>query len=502
MIAIPVAARQFESNLLRGWLLALLAALTLYALTANRGVQWQDSGVHILRVLEGEVVNPRGLALSHPLHHYLGRAVVAMSVGEPAFAITLLSVLAGALAVANVYGCTRTLGCGQVASTYAAASLALANTFWHMSTLTETYTLSATLLSAECWFLAAFGRLHRPRLLAGALLCNGLGLANHLLAVLTTPVLFVVVVQAWRVRKVRRPEVVVCGALWIVGAAPYIMLVAQEWLRTGDAWGTMHSALFGHRYAEAVLNIALSPRLWGITAGFALLSFPGLLIPLSVFGLAWRRGSQVPPLVRRALAVGLLIHVLFVFRYDVVDRHLFLVPAYVVLALFGALGVERCRQTMDAARRRVVLGVAVAALALTPVVYVLVPFAARRLDVLGDIKHRKPYRDDYVYLFQPWAVVETSADRMGREAVAMAGDSGLIHVEDGMAFAPVRYHQIRSGRPGLAVSHNGHQEELNAAAHGGRTVVLVPADVAVPRTPPPVGTWERIGDLYRLQMPE
>ncbi len=502
LIVIPVPARQFAPNLLPGWLLALAAALTLYTLTANRGVQWQDSGVHILRVLDGEVLNPRGLALSHPLHHYLGRTVVALNLAEPAFVITLLSALAGALAVANVYGCARTLGCGHIASGYAAASLALANTFWHMSTLTETYTLSAALLSAECWFLAAYGRSTRARFLAGALFCNGLGVANHLLAMLTTPILLVVLGLAWRARRVRRPEVVVCAALWVLGAAPYIVLVAQEWLRTGDALGTLHSAFFGHRYAEAVLNVSLSPRLLGITAGFALLSFPSLLIPLAVYGLSWSRRAPVSPLVRRALAVGLLIHVVFVFRYDVVDRHLFLVPAYIVLALFGALGVERCRQTMDSARRRLVLGVAVAALALTPGVYALVPFAARRLGVLGDLEHRKPYRDDYVYLFQPWAVVETSADRMGREAVAMAGDTGLIHVEDGMASAAVRYHQIRSGRPGLAISHNGRQDELSAAVHAGRTVVLVPADVANPRTPPPVGIWERTGDLYRLRMPE
>lgn len=488
--------------MLPGWLLALLAALALYSPTANRGIQWQDSGVHILRVLEGEVVNPRGLALSHPLHHYLGRAVVAMNLGEPAFAITLLSALAGALAVANVYGCARTLGCGHAASGYAAASLALANTFWHMSTLTETYTLSAAFLSAECWCLAAYGRARRPGFLAGAFLCNGLGLANHLLAVLTAPVLFVVLWLAWRARQVRRPEVVACAALWVFGAAPYIMLVAQEWLRTGDTLGTLHSALFGHRYAGAVLNLSLSPWLLGITAGFALLSFPSLLIPLAICGVLWKRGTPVSVLVQRALAVGLLVHAVFVFRYDVVDRHLFLVPAYAVLCLFGALGAERCLRSANIFRRRLVLGFGVASLAFTPALYILVPAIARRLNVLGDVEHRKPYRDDYAYLFQPWAVVETSADRMGREAMEIAGESGFIFVEDGMALAAVRYHLIRSGRPGLVVSHNGNQDELRAAAHDGRTVVLVPADAANPHTPPPMGTWQRTGDLYRLKMPE
>ena len=75
------------------------AVLVLYAATANRGIQWQDPGHFILRVVTHEPFNPLGLALSHPLHHWLGRLAAAPGLLEPAFAVTLVSAVAGAVAV-------------------------------------------------------------------------------------------------------------------------------------------------------------------------------------------------------------------------------------------------------------------------------------------------------------------------------------------------------------------------------------------------------------------
>ena len=145
-----------DQRIWRGWLVAFALAAALYAATANRGAQWQDSGYHILRVVTHESLNPLGLALSHPLHHWLGRAVVSAGVFEPAFAITLLSALAAAVTVANVYGCVKTLTRHTLASALAAASLLFAHTFWQLATVVESYTLTAALLSGEIWCLCAY----------------------------------------------------------------------------------------------------------------------------------------------------------------------------------------------------------------------------------------------------------------------------------------------------------------------------------------------------------
>ncbi|MCH7596302.1 MAG: hypothetical protein IID35_07055, partial [Planctomycetes bacterium] len=82
----------------RTWCVLVVVSFGLYACTANRGAQWQDSGVHLLRVVTHEAVNPLGLALSHPLHHWLSRTAVALDVLEPSFVMTLVSGLAAAIA--------------------------------------------------------------------------------------------------------------------------------------------------------------------------------------------------------------------------------------------------------------------------------------------------------------------------------------------------------------------------------------------------------------------
>ena len=139
--------RPDDPEILKGWIALFLVALALYAATASRGAQWQDSGHNILRIVTGESLNPLGLALSHPLHHWLGRLVILPNILEPCFAITLISSLAAAFAVANTYGCVCVLTRRREAAVLAAVSLSLANTFWQKSTGAETYTLAPALLS-------------------------------------------------------------------------------------------------------------------------------------------------------------------------------------------------------------------------------------------------------------------------------------------------------------------------------------------------------------------
>lgn len=482
----------------RVWSVLFAVAFVLYAATANRGAQWQDSGFHILRVVTGESVHPLGLALSHPLHHWLGRFVASWDLFQPCFAVTLVSALAAAVAVANVYGCVLTLTRRQTAALLAAGSLGLAHTFWQMATLAETYTLVAALLSAECWCLAAYASTRRRGYLWAMVLFNGLGISNHLLASLTTPVLVFVVLQAVWKREVRLGDVGIGLGLWLLGSIPYIALVAAEMARTGEALETLRSALFGQSFSDEVLNTTLSPGMLLIGVGFVVLNFPNLLLPAAAYGLVRAGRCGVPGLARRALLAGLVIHLCFVARYNIVDQHTFFLPAYVLLSIFGGVGFAMMLRWQRRQTRGVGLMTAVATLALTPILYTLVPAVVRRFDVLSDVQRNKPYRDDYVYIFTPWSVVERSAERMSRQAVELAGDRGLILVEDPMAEFAIRYQAIRAGADDVQIISEVNPETIADAVDQGRPIVLVPARANAPRTVPPAGLWKRVGDLYVL----
>lgn len=481
---------------------ALFAAL--YALTASRGAQWQDAGHHIIRIMQGELLNPLGLALSHPLHYWLGRAALKLTFLEPAYAITLISALAGAAAVANIFGCVTMLTNRASAGVVAACSLGLANTFWQMATLGECNTLTTALLAGELWAVTSFLKNGKPISLHAAFLFNGLGIANHMLASLTTPLLVIVLILAIRRRDISWRSA--CGApiLWILGSLPYSGLVLLTLARSGDWSGTIRSALFGSAYTDAVLNVIPSWRQVAVVTGFLLLNFPNMTLPLFLRGLIGRKSETTSRGIRRYLLAALAIHALFALRYDVVDQHTFFLPSYVLLAVGAGLGFARVVMNAPPHRQRFIGTTTMALLLLTPAVYAVFTPLARRAGVLEGVAHAKPYRDDYVYLFIPWTVVDRSAPRVGREAVALAEGQGLIIIEDAMARPAVIYEQMRRNAAQLEITLKRPGATLDAesvveAFDRGRRIVLVPLDRNEPGVITPLGSWERKGDLYVLR---
>lgn len=489
-----------------GWCVVFVAGLILYAATASRGIQWQDSGQRILRVVQRDVIGDLGLALSHPLHHWLGRLLAAPGWLEPAMAVTLLSAIMGAAALANVFGCVRTLTGRWQAAIYAAVSLGLAHTFWMMATITETYTLAVALLAAECWCLVGLMRGRRV-CLAGMFLFNGLGLANHLLAVLTLPVLVGVAVIAVRRRLAGGREVVAAAVAWVVGSLPYTLLVASELLRTGDVPGTINSALFGTVYASNVLNTSLPLKLLAISAAFVIYNFPNLLLPAAGLGVVQAPAVGVQPVVRWALVAEMIIHALFVLRYNVVDQYTFLVPLYGLLCIFGGVGVAAVMSWQPSRLRRTVVVVGIVLAVMTPAWYVVAPAVARHYNVLASAP-AKPYRDNYTYLLVPWSVAERSAEQLSSEAVRLAGPHGAILYRDRMGAFAVEYKRAMAGYEKLTIvgmpdmrtaEGRNRLHEIILAAGRGR-VVYVPTDVRKPAPTPPDGTvWVRRGDLFVLE---
>lgn len=495
----------------QSWLLVFLLSCSLYAATANRGIQWQDSGYRVLRVITHDLLGHLGLALSHPLHYWLARLVTLPHWHNPALVITLLSSLFAAVTVANVFGCVRLLTGNWKAAAFASASLAVAHIFWQMATLAETYTLTAALLSAEIWCLVLFLQGHH-RALTGMFLFNGLGLANHMLAGLTTPVLVIVALLAWRDRRITNRDLLLAALVWLAGSLPYSALVAIQCIRTGDLLGTIRTALFGTAYADRVLNTRLSPGLLARSAGFLAYDFPNLLLPAAALGLLRAERLGQSKSIRFTLIAAMIIHALFVMRYNIVDQQTFFIPLCVLLSIWGGLGAAYVLTWPASISRTVLFAAAVALLVLTPATYAIAPHAARRLHLL-DKYPQKPYRDSYTYFFVPWSIVEDSADRMSDAALDLTSPDGVVLYSDGMALPALEYKRLRRGASGVRIAAMpsltqpaGHARflELIHQRPADAPVILVPGDVRVAPAAPPAGMkWAARGELYELeQAPE
>ena len=384
------------------YVLVLLAAAVLYVATCAPGPLWQDSGMFQYRIWHGDLNGGLGLALAHPLYILIGMAAKAVPVGGYAYRINLISAIAAAVAVANVFLLVRLWLGRAVPALLAAVSLALSWTFWQHACIAEVYTLYAAWLTTEWLILWMFTRSRRARWLILLGLVNGLSVATHMWGVIPLAFYGVFLLFAgWR-KHVRFAVLPGFMLAWILGALPYLGLVAAHAIQSGDLGATLRSACFGDKWASAVLNMQLSARVLGENLLFIAYSFPTPNLLLAAVGAwwLWRDRSPYRP-GRWLLAVGLLF-LAFAFRYIVPDRYAFFLPFYAACAVWMGFGADRLLASVsDNVKGAATVGLL--GLALLPIaVYAVAPSIARHMEVDLGTRRTIPFRDDYAYFLQPW----------------------------------------------------------------------------------------------------
>ncbi len=498
-------ARAFSLRMV--WLLAFLVALILYVATAHRGVQWQDSGYQQLRMLTGQIENPLGLALVHPVQYYLGRGAILLTPFEPAFATTMISCLMAAVAVANVICTLRLLVERWFFAVLAGLALMLSHTFWMQATHTESYAVASALLTAEWLCLAGFVRHSQPGYLLLLVFFNGLGISNHLMASLVTPIDAGIVLWALYKKHLPGRLAIVAVGLWFLGLLPYLLLILVTMVKTGQVVETIHSALFGN-YSSSVLNLSLSVKSLGLFVGYIVYNFPGLALPIAVYGI-FKKADHAQWLWR-VLKIELLFYLLFTVRYSVVDQFLFMFPVYLLLAMFFALGMKQLAWKLSVVKMRWLVVVVLITTVWTPIVYGSTYLVLSRRGMLKGLVGNKPYRDGYGTFFLPWGVGENHEEKLNEQIRRLVGEDGLVLVAEGMARFGIFYAHERGTIPVSAeteyVSPSLRSEKLPAerrqrfqdSLDRGRAVVLVPHDRDQPKLFAQGVNWQRKGDLYVL----
>lgn len=405
------------------WLGAFAVFSLLYLATAQRGVNWQDSGSRQWRILIGEYDDPLGLALVHPLYVAIGRLIAAIPIGPVTARMNALSGLAMAAALANLACVVRLLTGRWWAGLATAAMLSVCHTVWWLATITESYTLNAALFTAEVWLLVALLRRPRWPVLVGLALACGLNWSVHNLALLTLPVYAVAAVALVVWRRLPAWSLVAAAAAFLIGASMYLVLIARQAQATADPAGAIHSALFG-RYRSAVLNVSPDWPMLRVNAALAAMSFTSFLPILAVVG--WvRLRRMVDRPAAWALGAITVIEVLFVARYPIQDQFMFLLPSLVMVAVAAGVGLGVLAGA-SVPWRRAAVAAGVVSVLLPPVLYANAPALAERVGVQVRRARELPFRDEARYWLVPWKHDEQSADLFARAALAQAGQDGVI----------------------------------------------------------------------------
>jgi len=431
------------ANLKTGYITVLFAAAVLYIITCAPGQVWQDSGMYQYRIWHNDIEGKLGLALSHPLYHIIGIGAKYIPLGEFGYRTNLISSIAGAFAVANLFLLLRLWLNRTLPAIIAALTLALSYTMWRHAVITESYTLYTALLSAELLMLLQYVKTKRIVFLYLLGFLNGLAIANHMLGSIAFVCYLVFTVTLVIKRKIRKLDFAAMILLWIIGALPYEYLIVRNILQTGDFWETMASAAFGTSWQGAVLNASLSSRIVIENLIMMAYNFPTPNCLFFFTGLyALKKISPSRGFTNILLALLILFFV-FAFRYTIPDRYAFFIPFYYLASIQIGLGFNLLINNLP--NRRILAYLAVL-FALLPVpIYAITPVLAQKMNFKLPTKRIIPYRNDYVWFLQPWKTGYYGAEQFANEALDIVEDGAIIYA-DGTTVYPLLYAQYAGGK--------------------------------------------------------
>ena len=456
---------------------------TLYALTAQRGVSWQDSGEFQYRLLVGDYFWNSGIARAHPLYILLGRGFIALFPHLlKLYACSMFSGLCMALALSTLFLLVQRITSSLSAAFIAVATAGFSHMLWWMSTVTEVYALSLLFLMGELCLLLLYTRTKRASLLILLFAVNGAHLAVHNVALLGLPVYGVLLILFMTKDFKRHLPVAACAALLWGVAGGMIWWQAAGLLSSGTGVaGTLESVLFGEGYRSHVTGVGnFNSFLFFANMALAAVSFVSPCWLFAPAGMLCKKsyGNQ---LFFRVLAALTLIHFLFWIRYFVPDQATFILPLIGLLAVWVGVGC-------NALRRRFRSGYAMAGVLLLGVLLNLcilsvAPSAAK--GVLGSPGRSRvpPGRDEWGYWLYPWKHNESSAQRFVKGVSSSLGFDDILYADSTSASPLMAFHcwsevecqfVLRSPWTGLAC------DEGDRALDAGDLYVVSPVAGYVP----------------------
>jgi len=454
-----------------------LAALSWYVATLAPSLVWADGGRLQTDAITGAslywhfeelaAVHTDGLpfdrlgvaAWDHPLWVMIGHGLVSIAPGDPAWLLNLLSAVAAALAVVMVHVIVRTVTSHCWAAAAGAVALGVSHVFWFHAVTAEVYALHALFMTSLI-AVAVRGPVLTRRRLALVGLISGLGLANHVMFVLTAiPVAVYLAIRHRRSPPARRPSLGLStaastAAIFLLGLAPWwIQFMRMSRVAGLDATLTMAAGFpwLGQRWPGPV-----GPELATNAAEYlamALYQFTPIGLGIAVFGAIRLRGRPEAALLWTLFAV----HATFSAYYQVADRFAFHLPSYVIVAVFIGTGVAAGLEALAAAPwpRKAAGPLAVATMALPVAIYAAVPSVLREQG-FGDSDVGIPEvganaRDGIGYFLNPNQRGDDSAVRYGHATLSDLAPRAHVLVEwpDGLeSYIAMRHYQLtRDLRP-------------------------------------------------------
>jgi 4-amino-4-deoxy-L-arabinose transferase-like glycosyltransferase len=323
-------------------------SLTVYVATLAPDLTFEhfgtDGGDLIAAARTLGVAHPSG----YPTYTLLARLFSYIPVGTLAYRTNLLSAVCAALAAGLLCRSAQLLLPGRhslVLSVAAALTLVFSSLYWSQAVITEVYALLALLAATLLWLLIRWRVQGGDSNLWLAGLATGAGLGNHLTLAFALPAALVLLWperRRWFRLRVLLPAVL----LFVLGFSVYAYLPLAAAHRPPVNWGDP-------RTWERFLWVVTAKQYQSFVFGLPSAEIPGRLaswadllgsqfgwwgLGLSLAGAWWwRQGDRRFMLFSIAWMIPLVVYAFF---YKPGDSQVYLIPVFLLLALWWAAGAR------------------------------------------------------------------------------------------------------------------------------------------------------------------
>lgn len=416
--------KEKADRLIAGTLFA--GALFLYWRTLAPSVAaiFDDSLEFQLVTYQLGIAHPTG----YPLYTILGKLFTLLPLGDVAYRVNLMSAIFAAATIAALYLTTRQITPHRLAAVLTAATFVVSPLFWSQAVIAEVYTLNALFVALTLYWLLRWevgsreqATVRNDALLPAAFI-YGLSLTHHRTMLFLAPA---IVLFVWLRDRRWLTEVRLLSKALLLFLAPLLLYLYLpiRGLYTSSLNGAYQNTLPGFiRYVTTgpyTIFLTENPLAQKRELSF----YPTLL--LNQFGLVGSALGLLGALRLRKSRVCLLLsltfltYLLFAVGYQVSDIQVFLIPAFLIYALWIGAGLDLPFQRLSRLAPPRLSPFAVVCLLLALII--LLP-----LSLLRDNYHA-------VDLSHRWAVHDYGLDMLsqpleeGATVIGILGEMTLLH---------------------------------------------------------------------------
>ncbi|MBI5361072.1 MAG: DUF2723 domain-containing protein [Planctomycetes bacterium] len=399
------------------------------------GVMWGDSAKLVI-MSDSLVFRFNGGA--HPLLNFIGFiANQVLPFGDTAYRQNLVSAFFGALDALMLFYLFKRLVFSDAAAFVISAAFALSHIHWHLSVITESYTLTLFILLALMHCFLGWQETGARKWLYGCSFILGLGLCNFLLFIPFG--LFFIILMAYG----RRKELCNCrvlpiaAALFLAGYAlvlvPFIASIPEMGFRPALR------ELLDLRYSGHLFFMKPFEAVKGMAMYFCFLAYQ---FPSPIFVLGFIGAIRLFRRNRQFFILTMLIFwmtVLFTSTYMEQRKYYIMLPSFLMFAVWSGYGAERLM--LSALRHDLKAAVLILCIALPLGVYHIVPraLASRGVEVFK--ARTVPYRDNTLYFLQPFKNKDDGAIRFAKEVFSRL-KPGSVVIADFTPLSVLDYYQM------------------------------------------------------------